>query len=318
VSYVPEEVLVDVLSPAAAQAPGILMVISPEPSNWLGELLASRGHTTVHIQDVAQAPQRIADEEADLVVLDASLPALALTALLAGLHRGSHGTLPVVITSDRPISTAQQGEWRSAGAWECLTPSTAVDLSATLHRLDAALCGHHVAAGGRLGILVDPRTGLYNRFGLGRRARELGAQAFRTHESLACVVIEVTLEPDDEDAMTEVARAIRDEGRESDIVARLGEREVGLLAPRTDLDGAVRIAERIARVVRTRAIRSGEAPVRVDLRAAYDAVASAGYVPIQPIDLVTAAAAALRARPRGDSGQWLRRSGGHRGIAPGN
>jgi len=40
-----------------------------------------------------------------------------------------------------------------------------------------------------------PRTGLYNRQGLARRARELGSQAFREHGPLACVVLALDLEP---------------------------------------------------------------------------------------------------------------------------
>src|SRR3989449_2198323 len=47
----------------------------------------------------------------------------------------------------------------------------------------------------RAGGLLDPVTGLYNRQGLARRARELGSQAFREHGPLACIVLALDVEP---------------------------------------------------------------------------------------------------------------------------
>src|SRR5439155_932153 len=91
--------------------------------------------------------------------------------------------------------------------------------------------------------LLDPLSGLYNRQGLARRARELGSQAFREHGALACVAVALDLEQDsaglaaeetDGAAVVRCVNALKSSPRLSDIVGRLSATEFAVLAPDTD------------------------------------------------------------------------------------
>jgi PleD family two-component response regulator len=288
---------------------GIVIVVDPDPSNWLGALLEAQGHTVVRHADVASARQRVADEDPDLVVLHTDPRDPGAVALCGRLQEDVQGVHPLVVESPDPLPPTRRLELLRAGAWECIDPRAAAAGDELLLRLQAYLHAHRASIRERLGLLTDPRTGLYNRLGLSRRARELGAHLFRTHEPVACVVFELTVTPDHEEAFAQCARSLTDEGRLSDVKARLDERQVAILAPHTDLQGVVRLAERMARAARQRSAHAASDGVQLELRAAYDAISSSGYIPIQPIDLVAAAVASLRIRPAGLGAPWLRRSG---------
>src|SRR5207248_2412795 len=167
--------------------------------------------------------------------------------------------------------------------------------------------------------LLDAGTGLYNRQGLARRARELGSQAFRDHGALACVVLVVDLEPQDlapgqqgSGIVGRCVQALKASARLSDVIGRLSPTEFAVLAPGTDAAGARRLAERLASSVSTpsttgepaTAGSTGTPSPRV--RCGYEAVANVGYAPIEPVDLLVRAAAAVRTG-KTDSGSWLRR-----------
>src|SRR5205807_1370530 len=168
--------------------------------------------------------------------------------------------------------------------------------------------------------LLDPITGLYNRQGLARRARELGSQAFREHGALACVVIALDVEATataSEGAGHVVVRcvhALKSSARLSDVVGRLSPTEFAVLAPGTDAAGARRLAERLASTVQasaggmpTPAADPGAQPLaQLRVRCGYEAVANVGYAPIEPVDLLVRASTALRTG-RAEGGSWLRR-----------
>src|SRR2546421_584510 len=81
----------------------------------------------------------------------------------------------------------------------------------------------------------------------------------------------------------------------------------------TDAGGARRLAERLAGSVsgpattgEPAAAGSAATPSSLRVRCGYEAVANVGYAPIEPIDLLVRAAAAVRTGKM-DSGNWLRR-----------
>ncbi len=164
--------------------------------------------------------------------------------------------------------------------------------------------------------LMDHITGLYSIRGLERRALELYSLAFRSGQALSCVVIAPTFgaesdqEPSGTDVETvenvirDVAAALRRAGRVSDAIGRMGRTEFAILAPGTDAPGAVRLAERLAEVIRDTAKDRG---VRREfhLRAGYETVTDLDQVPLEGPDLLERAAIALR-RTRGN-GDWIRR-----------
>jgi diguanylate cyclase (GGDEF)-like protein len=162
--------------------------------------------------------------------------------------------------------------------------------------------------------LLDPTTGLYNRQGMARRVQELGSYAFREHGSLACIVLALDLDPD---AITDGAaaaaailksvQALKSAGRLSDVLGRLGPTEFAVIAPSTGQPGALRLAERLVRAIRETTSSGGkQLPVR-QVRVGYEAVSNVGYAPIQPVDLLVRASAALRRGTAEGGRSWIRR-----------
>jgi diguanylate cyclase (GGDEF)-like protein len=151
--------------------------------------------------------------------------------------------------------------------------------------------------------LLDSGTGLYNMRGLARRAREIGSDALRRREALACVVFAPETEPEpDEDAPDDELRRMSDQvgavfrqvGRGSDAIGRLGTAEFAVIAPATGSDGAVRLVNRLGGAVEATRIpvRGGERSVRV--KAGYCAVPDFAESAIDATELLLRATTALR------------------------
>src|SRR5256885_13551836 len=91
----------------------------------------------------------------------------------------------------------------------------------------------------------------------------------------------------------------RGTARRSDAIGRVGPGECAVIAPGTDRAGAVLLAERLARGVKT---LTGATP---GLRAGYDAVGNARYTPIEPKNLLSRATTALRAAKGQGGPNWI-------------
>jgi diguanylate cyclase (GGDEF)-like protein len=216
----------------------------------------------------------------------------------------------LLVWTEQPFTREERLAALHAGAWDCLAPGTDRDeMLARLHTFVRATRGADRADEG----LVDPITGLYNRNGLARRARELNSQAFRDHSALACVAFSLDITDgsaaDDARVAAVVARcaqALSTRSRLSDVIGRLGPREFAVLAPATGPDGAVKLAHRMLQWVTAALAADPQAPP-VRVRAGYDAVVNVAYEPLDPTALLLRAATALRG-VRADAGaDWLRR-----------
>jgi diguanylate cyclase (GGDEF)-like protein len=162
--------------------------------------------------------------------------------------------------------------------------------------------------------LLDPGTGLYNMRGLSRRAREIGAEAFRRRDPVACVVFAPDAE-EDEDSEGDEARRTADQlallfrqaGRASDAIGRLGQAEYGVIAPCTGPDAAVRLVRRLGGAIESSPIpvRGGERTLR--LRAGYCAVPDFAESSVDAVELLLRATTALRDLKReGSAGDRIR------------
>ena len=110
--------------------------------------------------------------------------------------------------------------------------------------------------------------------------------------------------------------ALRSSARVSDVIGRLSPMEFAVLAPGTDAAGARRLAERLAKQVQATAALPPGPPAPdtaaagiatpLGVRAGYEAVANVGYAPIQPVELLVRASAALRTGKAEGAG-WIRR-----------
>lgn len=252
-----------------------------------------------------------AAEQADAVVLHVMGPGAEALAECAEVREAARTHLtPLLVWSEQPFTHDERLAALRAGAWDCLAPGTDRDeMLARLHTFVRAKRGADRQDGYSL---VDPVTGLYNRHGLARRARELNSQAFRDHSALACVAF--SLDIADASAADEArtaavvarcAQALSARARLSDVIGRLGPREFAVLAPATGPDGAVKLAHRMVQWVTAALATDPQAPP-VRVRAGYDAVVNVAYEPLDPTALLLRAATALRGVRRG-GGEWLKR-----------
>ena len=287
-----------------------------EATRWLRGLLEGGGYAVLQERSGQHALERARTTEPDVILVDAELPDMAgveLCRVLRADPRVSSST-PILLTIRDAATRAQRLAALRAGAWECITPPH--DADEILLKIGAHVHAKLDADRARTEGLLDAMTGLYNRQGLARRARELGSQAFREHGPLACVVLALDIEPPEpggtqqqSGSLARYVQAIKSAARLSDVIGRLSATEFAVLAPGTDAGGARRLAERLASSLSATTVASAAGapsatPVRV--RCGYEAVANVGYAPIEPVDLLVRAAAAVRTG-RADSGGWLRR-----------
>lgn len=286
-----------------------------EATRWLRDLLESNGYAVLQERSARHAMERARTTEPDVIVVDAELPDMAgvdVCRALRGDPRVSSST-PILLSIRDPATRAQRLAALRAGAWECITPPH--DADEILLKVGAYVHAKLDADRARAAGLLDAATGLYNRQGLARRARELGSQAFRDHGPLACVVLALDMDPAEPAVgpagatahLGRYVQAIKAAARLSDVIGRLSATEFAVLAPGTDAAGARRLAERLAGSVSGATLATGTGPLATPrVRCGYEAVANVGYAPIEPVDLLVRAAAAVRTG-RADSGGWLRR-----------
>jgi diguanylate cyclase (GGDEF)-like protein len=248
----------------------------------------------------------------DLILCDAALPDMSGTDLCRSLLIGQRVGLatPILIVTPEPPTTAEQLAAIRAGARDCVGPW--LDGDTLPDRCRAYADAHAEIAGGMTDDLVDQSTGLYNRRGFVRRAREISAQAGRHHQALACVVFELDLDPETLTQAVDAyalrcAQGIQASGRLSDIVGRLGATEFAILAPATDAAGAVKMVERLAQEIRVVAARAGVPYTAVRIQAGYEALGNVRYSPMDPVALLLRASTALRSGRPEPSAMWIRR-----------
>src|SRR5947209_20211556 len=167
----------------------------PDDTNWLRNLLEPAGYAVLREPSGRYALERARGTEPDVIIVDAELPDMAgveLCRLLRADPRVSSST-PILLTIRDAATREQRLAALRAGAWECIAPPH--DAEEILLKIGAYVHAKLDADRARAGVLLDPVTGLYNRQGLARRARELGSQAFREHGPLACIVLALDREP---------------------------------------------------------------------------------------------------------------------------
>lgn len=299
-------------------APAAPLVLIANDQEWsarsLESILAPNGYSVVRAYTGQQALERARTVQPDVVILDAQMPDMhgfdVCRALRSDPRFGP--TTPVIITTSGPSGRSQRLEAYRSGAWEFL--GQPLDGEALLLRLDTFLeCKRQVDAL-REENLLDPGSGLYNMRGLARRAREIGAEAFRRRDSLACVVFspepdgEVTEPVDEEIARVaeQVSLLLKRTGRASDAIGRLGHSEFAVIAPATGVDGALRMVKRIGAAIEGSSVpvRGGERRLRV--KAGYCAVPDFAESQVDAVELLLRATTALRDLKKEDNAERVR------------
>jgi diguanylate cyclase (GGDEF)-like protein len=296
------------------KAPLVLIANDQEWSaRSLESILEPSGYSVIRAYTGQQALERARTAQPDLIILDAQMSdvhGFEVCRLLRSDPRFS-ATTPIIITTSGPSGRTQRLEAYRAGAWEFL--GQPLDGEALLLKLATFLQCKLEVDSLRDESLLDPGTGLYNMRGMARRAHEIGADAFRRRDALACVVFSPEAEgagpdePLDEEVQRiaqQVGQLFRRTGRSSDAIGRLGQSEFAVIAPATSSEGAVRLIQRLGGTIESSPIpvRGGERYLKV--RAGYCAVPDFAESPVDAVELLLRATTALRDLKRdGDSEQ---------------
>lgn len=114
-------------------------------------------------------------------------------------------------------------------------------------------------------VLTDPLSGCFNRRGLNQLAEREVARAIRQKKEIAVLAIDLDhfkRVNDDfghltgDEVLREVGDLLRRTAREADVVARFGGEEFTILAPETNEEGALILADRVMEAFRTNKFRS--------------------------------------------------------------
>jgi PleD family two-component response regulator len=185
------------------KAPASPLVLIANDQEWsarsIESILGPNGYSVVRAYTGQQALERARSAQPDIIILDAQMPDMHGFEVCRALRSDSRlsVTTPIVITTSGPSGRTQRLEAYRAGAWEFL--GQPLDGEALLLKLSTFLQSKQQVDVLREENLLDSGTGLYNMRGLARRAREIGADAVRRREALACVVFA----PDADDASDE-------------------------------------------------------------------------------------------------------------------
>lgn len=297
------------------KAPSAPLVLIANDQEWsarsLESILGPSGYSVVRAYTGQQALERARTAQPDLIILDAQMPDMHGFEVCRALREDPRfsATTPIVITTSGPSGRSQRLEAYRAGAWEFL--GQPLDGEALLLKLGTFLLCKQEVDSLREESLLDPPTGLYNMRGLARRAREIGAEALRRRDALACVVFSpesasdgVGDTPDEESQRMadQVGLLFKRAGRASDAIGRLGQSEFAVIAPATGPDGALRMVRRLGAAVEITPIpvRGGDRAVRI--RAGYCAVPDFAESAVDAVELLLRATTALRdLRREGDT-----------------
>jgi diguanylate cyclase (GGDEF)-like protein len=243
----------------------------------------------------------------DAVILDVGMPDIGGIEVCQLLRSdvGLSQSTPIVMTTAGPASRALRLDALRAGAWELL--GEPIDSEALLLKMHAFVQSKREIDRVRDTAVIDPITGLYNVRGLARRAKEIGADVARRHAALACVVVAPagdvpeSVLSDHEDVariVSYLSEVCRESTRTSDAVGHLGQLEFAIIAPTSDMAGALRIVERIQEAVDARPLMIAGEFRQLRVRAGYSAVSDFAESTVDAVELMLRAATALRhARP---------------------
>lgn len=269
----------------------------------LESVLESSGYSVIRAIAGEDVIRLALDEKPDALIVDdrtRDRSGIEISRRLRGEPRFDP-TTPIILTTSHGSGRAARLEAFAAGIWDvCSHP---IDGELMLAKLGTFLAARQSARRTRQEALLDDTTGLYTLHGLRRRAAEVGADAFRRRESLACIAFSPSLEPEARDAeitpplLEHVASIARLVARRSDVIGHLGGSEFGIIAPATDARGAKVLVDRLQNLIAAAARQGDRVLPGLSIRAGYSATANLAESGLEAVDLLQRAADALRENP---------------------
>ena len=278
----------------------------------LESILGPNGYAVLRAYTGRQAVELARSAQPDAVILEIRMPdmdGLEVCERLRDDPRASPA-MPLIVTASGPSARAQRLDAFRAGAWEFF--SQPLDGEVLLLKLQSYLKAKRAVDRVRDDTLMDQATGLYNLRGLAQRAREIGAEAARRHEPLACVAfapepgagIRADGEEIDAQLIEHVGAICRQTARASDAIGRLGRSDFAIIAPDTEAAGAICLVERLRASIDAVPVTVNGAEHSLKIRAGYYAVPDFAESSVDAVEMLFRAMTALRhLRDERDSGR---------------
>jgi diguanylate cyclase (GGDEF)-like protein len=287
----------------ANQRPPLIIIANDQEwsTRSLESILGPNGYAVLSATTVRQTLELARSTNPDLLIIDERMPDGRGSQLCRLLREeaelGAH--VPILLSTAAGLDREARLAGFAAGAWDYVLEP--VDAEALLLRVGNFVRAKRAVDRVREVSLLDPLTGLYNTRGLARRARELGAEAYRHRAPLACLalgpdapVAEDTDGPELEAAVAHVGAVLQEASRASDIIGRVGRAEFAVLAPSTGEEGARQLARRLSAIVEaTPRLDGGDREV-VRLRTGVAAVADYAEAALDAEELLVRAVASIR------------------------
>src|SRR5438094_2220928 len=177
-------------APNRRSRPALVLIANDQEwsARSIESVLGPRGYAALRVANSQRALELARIAQPDAIILDMALPDLGGRVVCERLREDPQVPLnvPIILTTSAIASRSEKLDAYAAGAWElCVEP---LDAEVFLLKLDAFVQAKLAADRIREETLVDDETGLYNVRGLARRGREIGGEAIRNHNAIACVV----------------------------------------------------------------------------------------------------------------------------------
>lgn len=291
-------------SPSLDARPSVVLIANDQEwtARSLESMLGPSGYAVLRAFTGRQCIELARATQPDAIIVDLHLPdmdGLDVLRALADLPAGE--LIPRIAVTSDVVSRGDRLRAMEAGAWALYTHP--VDGPLLQLQLKAFVAARRRTYSLLDASLLDADSGLYNARGLARRARELGAEAQRRREPLACVAFAPEFQLDTattrnypehvEETVRRLVELVSRAGRLSDVIGRLGQTEFAVLLPATQAEGALRLIERLQVALRDEAQRTGDES-EPRLRAGYAAVPDFGTASVDAVELLLRAAAAMR------------------------
>ena len=292
--------------------PLVLLVNDQEWSlRSLESIIGPRGYAVIRAYNGFQGLERMRSSTPDIIICDMELGDMNGLEFTRNIRNmGLPRYIPIIITTSSNPGRQLRLDALEAGAWDLL--AYPLDGQELVLKLKAYSAAKFDADRATENALMDHKTGLYNMKGLARRAKEMGSHAYRHSEPMACVVFSVVpagqADTDGEAlalAMTAVGEAIKSLGRESDAIGRIGRSGFAVVAPETNKEGAILLAERFAAFLQKEAADTSVLK-NFTIQAGYDAVSDFREAPMDPTELITRATSASNRSPENPDEGWLK------------
>jgi two-component system cell cycle response regulator len=236
---------------------------SPTQLDWLVQVLVKEGYTVATAADGKDAIRKVRGDPPDLVLLDMILPDMdGLEVLRIVKARPDEAFIPVIILSVKSdLDTKVTG--LRIGADDFLAKPFAE--AEILARCAAMLRIKHLQEKLRETqrkleeqTITDALTGLKNRRFFDERLHEEFRRALRYGDYLSLIMIDLDHFKDVNDrhghqagdsVLREAATLLRSSIRDPDICARYGGEEFAVILPKTHMQGALTVAERVWRAL---------------------------------------------------------------------